>query len=251
MSWTNEQEEILKTFAEKSACYRLLNYESYVSYKSVDTKFALPIIFLSTIAGSLSLASSNFPTWKDQIILCCSIISVLVGILGTLQRFLNTSELTSQFYSSSIEFGRLSRDIGIMLILPREDRPVAGAKYLENCSTEYNRLLDSAPAPSKNILAEFEKKYKNTQMAKPDLVALTPVTISKKVQTSAKNVVSHNGHKQKQEHKKELEELRQSGVVSRKTSLQNVLSELPQVSEEGSDIEMGDTTDTKKLIVSK
>ena len=246
-NWTSEQEDILKTFAEKSACYRLLNYESYISYKSVDTKFALPIIFLSTIAGSLSLSSNNFPIYKDYIQFGCSVITVLVGILGTLQRFLNTSELTSQFYTSSIEFGRLSREISIVLTLPRDDRPVPGAKYLETCSTEYNRLLDSAPAPSKTILTAFEKKYKNSQMAKPDLISLTPVSISKKIQTNAKQVMTNGSSKQKHESKKELDELRQSGVVSRKSSFNNVLAELPIIDDD-EDIEMGETSHTKRLV---
>ena len=132
MTWTPEQETILKAFAEKSACYRYLNYDSYIYYKAIDQRFSLPIIVLSTLAGSASLGSNNLPEWSNIITLASAVVNIITGIMGTLQRFLNTSELTAQHFTSSVEFGRLSRDITVMLTLPRDDRNVDGSKFLES-----------------------------------------------------------------------------------------------------------------------
>lgn len=221
MGWTTEQELILKTFAEKSACYRYLNYDSYIYYKTIDQRFSLPIIVLSTLAGSASLGGNNLPEWSRYITLCSAIVNIITGIMGTVQRFLNTSELTAQHFTSSVEFGRLSRDISVTLTLPRDDRSVDGVKFLETCANEYNRLVDQSAAPPKFILRHFEKKFKTNTICKPDLVALSPVSInsSKSLRGSLTN--STNSNKTEME----LQMLRRSSIVKNNKNLRD--SDLP------------------------
>lgn len=239
MSWTPEQENILKTFAEKSACYRYLNYDSYIYYKTIDQRFSLPIIVLSTLAGSASLGSNNLPQFSDVIILGSAIVNIITGILGTLQRFLNTSELTAQHFTSSVEFGRLSRDITVMLTLPRNDRSTDGVKFLESCANEYNRLVDQSAAPPRFILRRFEKKFKNNPICKPDLVALSPVNIN--TTKPLKNVTIHKAETERKAKEMELQLLRESSIVSKNNkSLKNVfegLSEVPEIPSNNSDSE--------------
>lgn len=222
-TWSDDQELILKSFAEKSACYRYINYECYTYYKNVDQKFSLPVIILSTLAGSASLGSGNIPTWASIITLSSAVINIITGILGTLQRFLNTAELTSQHFTSSVEYGRLSRDITVMLNLPRSDRSMDGTKFLEQCKNEYNRLVDQTAAPPKFILKNFDKKFKNISMAKPDLVTLSPIQINNK-KTQLKNIIVKNTP-EKNQNRIELAELRNSNIV-RKHSLKNITEEL-------------------------
>tara|TARA_B100001287_G_C22624648_1_gene501854 strand:- start:66 stop:809 length:744 start_codon:yes stop_codon:yes gene_type:complete len=216
MSWTPEQETILKNFAEKSSCYRYLNYDSYIYYKTIDHRFSLPIIILSTLAGSASLGSNNLPEWSHIITIASAVVNIITGIMGTLQRFLNTSELTAQHFTSSVEFGRLSRDISVMLTLPRDDRTGDGTKFLETCANEYNRLVDQSAAPPKFILKKFEQKFKKTQIAKPDLVELAPVTINATSKlNNSRSIAKHSS--EKLAHEIELNKLRQSSFVRQKT----------------------------------
>lgn len=227
-TWSDDQEIILKSFAEKSMCYRYINYECYCWYKSVDQKFSLPVIILSTLAGSASLGSGNLPTYATYITLCSAVINIITGILGTLQRFLNTAELTSQHFSSSVEYGRLSRDISVMLSLPRSDRTQDGNKFLEQAKNEYNRLVDQTAAPPKFILLKFEKKFKNTQIAKPDLVNLTPININSKKGIKNINIVKNTSEKTKNQI--ELAELRNSNLVKLR-SFKNI-NEIPEVDDD-------------------
>lgn len=212
--WTPEQESILKTFAEKSACYRYLNYDAYIYYKTIDQRFSLPIIVLSTLAGSASLGGGNLPEWSSLITLCSAVVNIITGIMGTVQRFLNTSELTAQHFTSSVEFGRLSRDITVTLTLPRDDRSADGIKFLETCANEYNRLVDQSAAPPKFILRAFEKKFKNVNICKPDLVALAPVTVN--CSKSVNKLLVNSTPKQRTE--MELQLLRQSSIVRKKNN---------------------------------
>lgn len=218
-SWSESQEQILKHIAEKSMCYRYINYECYTHYKGVDQRFSLPVIILSTLAGSASLGSGNIPEFARIITICSAVINIVTGILGTLQRFLNTAELTSQHFTSSVEYGRLSRSISVMLALPRCDRPLEGHKYLEACKLEYDRLVDQTAAPPRFILKQFENKYNNTNIVKPDLVSLTPVSINN---ASAKKYVALNTpHKSnaRREQEIELQTLRENKLVKAQSVL--------------------------------
>lgn len=209
----------MKTFAEKSSCYRYLNYDSYIYYKTIDQRFSLPIIVLSTLAGSASLGSNNLPEWSNLITLASACVNIITGIMGTLQRFLNTSELTAQHFTSSVEFGRLSRDITVMLTLPRDDRNVEGSKFLETCANEYNRLVDQSAAPPKFILKRFELKFKNNPITKPDLVELSQVNINNS--KIIKNSITKHSLERKN-HDIEIGQLRQSSIVSKNTSMKNL-----------------------------
>lgn len=217
MTWTPEQETILKTFAEKSSCYRYLNYDSYIYYKTIDHRFSLPIIILSTLAGSASLGSNNLPEWATIITLASAVVNIITGIMGTLQRFLNTSELTAQHFTSSVEFGRLSRDVTVILALPREDRNVDGNKFLETCANEYNRLVDQSAAPPKFILKKFETKFKKTVIAKPDLVELSPVNVNTNSKITKSLTQLTKSSSEKRANELELSKLRQSSIVKQKT----------------------------------
>jgi hypothetical protein len=179
-SWSEDHELILKQIAEKAACYRYINFESYNHYKKVDQRFALPVIVLSTLAGSASLGSGNVPTYAAYITIGSALINIITGILGTLQKFLNTADLTTHHFTASVEYGRLSREIGIMLNLPKQERTQEGPKFLEYAKSDYNRLVDSTPAPPGFILREFEKKFSTNELAKPDLISLVPININTK-----------------------------------------------------------------------
>lgn len=179
-SWSEDHELILKQIAEKAACYRYINFESYNHYKKVDQRFALPVIVLSTLAGSASLGSGNVPTYAAYITIGSALINIITGILGTLQKFLNTADLTTHHFTASVEYGRLSREIGIMLNLPKQERTQEGPKFLEYAKGDYNRLVDSTPAPPGFILRDFEKKFSTNELAKPDLISLVPININSK-----------------------------------------------------------------------
>ena len=220
-SWTEDHEIILKQIAEKSACYRFINFECYNHYKKIDQRFSLPVIVLSTLAGSASLGSGNVPTYATIITLSSAVINIVTGILGTLQKFLNTTELTTQHYTSSVEYGRLSREIGVMLTLPKQDRTQEGPKFLEYAKGEYNRLVDQTPAPPSFILSKFEKKFTQNELAKPDLITLAPISINTKKKQVKAPIIPINGN-QRTMQDIELDSIRQKSFVRKNTFKQGM-----------------------------
>lgn len=220
-SWTEDQEIILKQIAEKSSCYRYINFECYNHYKKIDQRFSLPVIVLSTLAGSASLGSGNVPAYAGYITVSSAVINIITGILGTLQKFLNTTELTSQHYTSSVEYGRLSREIGIMLNLPKQDRTQEGTKFLEYAKGDYNRLVDQTPAPPTFILTKFEKKFVANELAKPDLITLAPININTK-KKNTKGPILPVSTSQRTIHDIELDSIRQKSFVKKNTFRQGL-----------------------------
>lgn len=216
-SWTEDHEIILKQIAEKSACYRYINFECYNHYKKIDQRFALPVIVLSTLAGSASLGSGNVPAYAAYITIASAIINIITGILGTLQKFLNTTELTSQHFTSSVEYGRLAREIGIMLNLPKQDRTQEGPKFLDYAKGDYNRLVDQTPAPPTFILNQFEKKFGTNEVAKPDLITLVPININTKKLKNTKIPMIPVNASQRTINDIELDTIRQKSFVKKNT----------------------------------
>ena len=236
-SWTEDHELILKQIAEKSSCYRYINFECYNHYKKIDQRFSLPVIVLSTLAGSASLGSGNVPAYATYITLSSAVINIITGILGTLQKFLNTTELTSQHYTSSVEYGRLSREIGIMLHLPKQDRTQEGPKFLEYAKSDYNRLVDQTPAPPGFILSKFEKKFTQNELAKPDLVTLAPVSINTKKKNIKAPILPVNTATRSASNI-ELDSIRQQSFVRKNTFKQNLNETLQTSASSGAGLAM-------------
>jgi hypothetical protein len=130
---------------------------------------------------------------------------------------LNTTELTSQHFTSSVEYGRLAREIGIMLNLPKQDRTQEGPKFLDYAKGDYNRLVDQTPAPPTFILNQFEKKFGTNEVAKPDLITLVPININTKKLKNTKIPMIPVNASQRTLNDIELDTIRQKSFVKKNT----------------------------------
>ena len=72
--------------------------------------------------------------------------------------------------------GQLSRNIRLQLALPREERKKEGLKFVEECKSEYDRLLEQSPPVPKKILMNFEKEYPiEGVFTKPEILSVRPI----------------------------------------------------------------------------
>ena len=60
-AWSPQQEQILKTWGEASACYRYMHNHAFLIYKKQNMHFSLPVIILSTVTGTANFAQSSLP----------------------------------------------------------------------------------------------------------------------------------------------------------------------------------------------
>jgi len=177
--WHTQQEIILKSWGEASACLRVMHFKSYLKFKSQNFNFTLPIIVISTVTGTANFAQETFPESIRQFVpIGIGGLNLVGAIMTTITTFLKVTELMEAHRVASISYGKLARDITLELLLPISERHHHGGSMIDRCSAEYDRLIEQSPPVPKGILHRFENTYKNhDEFEKPGINTITPITI--------------------------------------------------------------------------
>ena len=61
--WVKQQELILKKWSEEAAAFRFMHDRSYKRFARLHMNFSLPVIILSTIAGTANFSTGSFPVF--------------------------------------------------------------------------------------------------------------------------------------------------------------------------------------------
>jgi len=168
--WTLEQEELLAEWAEKAACYRWLHNKSEKYYRVRNYSFTIPVIILSTLTGTANFAMDSFipDDYKKMAMGIVGGVNIFAGILSTLQNFLRYAELMESHRSISVSWSKFSRNIAVELALDTKRRKHAG-DFLKICRAEFDRLIEQAPSVDDSIIKEFNKKFKEIDIIKPEI----------------------------------------------------------------------------------
>lgn len=216
--WHPQQEVVLKTWGEASACYRYMHHKTFKRLKRSSLWFSLPIIVISTLTGTANFAHDSVPlSIKLYAPLIIGAFNIFGGLLSTVQQFLKVNEMMESHRVSAMGFSKLSRHIRLELSLPIKDRARHGIEMINLCQVEYDRLLEqSQPIPSA-VVAEFNKEFpvsntasSNITLWRPDIITIHPIVPysealrSVPVVTDTKKYVID-----------EMEQLKQRGVVSK------------------------------------
>ena len=175
--WNKQQENILKSWGEASACYRYMLYKAFIMYRKRSMRFTLPIIILSTITGTANFAQQSFPrSIVHYVPISIGGLNIITAIMTTVMQFLKVNELMEGYRSSSIQFGKLSRTIRLELSLPIKNRNQHGHEFLELCKNEYDRLIEQCPPIPSNIIKSFEKDFPGDSFIfKPEIIKIKPI----------------------------------------------------------------------------
>ena len=179
--WTKEQENLLAEWSEKASAYRWLHSRSEKRYRCRNYSFTIPVIILSTLTGTANFAMDSFvPEDKKQIAMAAvGSVNIFAGILSTLQNFLRYSELMEGHRIALVAWSKFSRDIAVELALdPNMRRPAFD--FLTVCRAEFDRLIEQSPSIDDPIINQFQYKFKDTKIHKPEICnGLHPCNIFK------------------------------------------------------------------------
>lgn len=168
--YTAELEKMFSEEGERAQGLAWLHYQAAEIFLKKNTRLALPIIVLSTLAGTASTASTSlFP--NPQIAnVCVGALSIFVGILGTVQAYLRYSQLAETHRMTSISYAKLNKFIQVEMTLNRKDR-IRAADLLKMVRDQLERLLETAPPIPPPIVAEFKIRFKDSvaNVALPDI----------------------------------------------------------------------------------
>ena len=166
--WHHQQMVILKEWGEKAAGYRWMHERAAARYKKMHMNFSLPVIILSTLAGTANFAQSSFTgvlaTWGPQII---GGVNLIAGMITTIAQFLKIGELMEGHRVASVGFGKFSRAIAVELALPSTDRSMDGDEFLDKMRMEFDALLEASPSIPVDLGQLYLKTIRGIETANP------------------------------------------------------------------------------------
>ena len=181
ITWTKELEQFFKNSGEKALCLSSLHKHSENVYSYKRTFIDLPVIVLSTAAGSLSIGSSSIFGEENEKVasLGIGVLSLIVGITNTVGSYFSWGKRSETHRISHIEYAKLSRFLRLELTLPRSER-MKPAELLKLVRSDWERLAEIAPIVPKKVIKEFKARYKRkrSSICLPDeLNGLDPIMI--------------------------------------------------------------------------
>jgi hypothetical protein len=170
--WSDGIELALNEIKTKSFNQSDYHKQNYYFYKGYIKYFRTPTIILSGMNSVFSVGLQPYLPQGIISVLCCS-ISLICGIIASVELFLGIQNIMEKELITSKEFYILSSDIFKTLSVERKYRTLDGKVYLDNVHTKYCNLIEQCNLLNKKI-ESFEiidfietninyKEDKNTQ----------------------------------------------------------------------------------------
>lgn len=177
--WKEEEEKILREWADKAQCYEIMNTKSHEIYKFRNTLFVIPVIIISTITGTANFAQDRVPAqYVSTFVMVVGAFNILAGIITTISQYLKVAELNESYRVGALQWGKFYRNIKTELIKHPLDR-MEPSSMLSMCKEEFDRLMEIYPTIPPKVITDFNNKFKNnTEISKPeicDIIEPTPV----------------------------------------------------------------------------
>ena len=168
MEWNSQLEKVISEQGEKCLSYFWLHDRAEKKYNSLDVWVNVPVIVLSTLAGSASIGSESLFKGFDQASVIIGIVSIMVGILNTLGSYFSWSKRSEGHKISSISYNKAYNFIKIELSLPRNQR-TEPSEFLKLIKNELERLKEISPQIPDSAIREYNLKFadKYVDVGKP------------------------------------------------------------------------------------
>ncbi len=178
--WKEEEESLLKEWADKAQCYELLHHKSHIVYKRRHAWFVIPVIIISTVTGTANFAQDKITNESDKNVFVMVVggFNIFAAIITTISQFLKISEMNEGHRVASYSWGKYYRHIRTELAKHPLDR-INPTDMLAMAKEEYDRLLELSPMIPKHVIAEFNKTFlRNNKIAKPEICdVIIPTTV--------------------------------------------------------------------------
>ncbi len=167
--WTSELENLLVTWAEKASGYALLHNRSVALFKHRNLYLTIPAALFAYSAAAVTLLADGEQdnSWR---IVVAGLGSLISGMLVNFQEMFTFKELSEQHRLSQLGFLAYFRDISCELSIPKSQRKEAN-EYVTLKRLEMDKLLEHAPDIPPRIVRDFDEKFADAKIHKPDVVS--------------------------------------------------------------------------------
>jgi len=156
-TWDEQEEVILKKWAEKALCYKLMHDRAHKRYWCLNSWFAIPCIIFSTVTGISGFAQDSFgDSYKYYIVYTMAGINILIAILQTISQYLTIAQKVEAHRVANISWDKFSRKIAIELSKDRQSRQNVG-EFLANSQEIYDRMIENTPSLPQDTIRWFRK----------------------------------------------------------------------------------------------
>lgn len=171
LEWNDATERLLVEWSEIASCYVWIYDKGYRKYSSLNYKYSIPIIVLSTVTGTLSM-SLNTILPSDYITtgqVALGSVNIFTGIITTLQNFFKYAQHSESHLNASTEWAKFERNLKIELSIERHNRKSA-PDFIRIARHDYEKLLNNNPIIPMDIIEDFRKTVSDLKIAKPILI---------------------------------------------------------------------------------
>jgi len=176
--WNEQLEEILSQEGEKALCFSWLHNKAQLRVSKMDTYIALPVIVLSTIAGTGSIASQSLFNGSQAASVAIGGISLLVGVMNTISNYFGFAKRSEAHRISTLTYAKIHKFIVIELSLPRKERMKA-KDMLKIIREQLERLSEISPQLPEATIKEFNHRFHDQKnVSKPEITnGLDPINV--------------------------------------------------------------------------
>lgn len=200
--WNDEDELLLKEWADHAQCYRWLHERSYSLYERLNYNYSIPVIVLSNVTGTASFGVQSISIdYREYASMGIGVLNLIAGIISTVAQFKSIIPKLKTHLTSFVDWSKFYQNIRFELAKRPENRESVD-KFMNDAKEEYSRLIEVSPLPPSSVIEQFNKTFKRVPISKPEIcnsLKETPIYIrnenEQKVAEPAPNVVEENKQK--------------------------------------------------------
>jgi hypothetical protein len=171
--WSKQNEALLAQWADISSCYRYMHDRAEKIFKTKALLINSSVIVISSVAGFANIGVQSLFENNEEALKYASFaiggVSLLAGMLTTLNNLLKWSQLEEGNRVASIAWGKFQRLIAVELALKPDDR-MDSMDFLKICRAELDRLIEQSPPIPGAVIKQFEDKFGTIKdIKKPDI----------------------------------------------------------------------------------
>ncbi len=165
--WSSDIELVLSKLALNCNTLSYQYKKNFRYYKHKNKYFAVPNLIITSIAAVLS---TQLQPYTDQTTITTIITGMLVvsSIIQGIRMFLQIDGNMNSSNESTHIFQTIATDIQVMLLLARENRPVAGIDFYKEIIDRYHRAMGD----SKLLRSKFKDALFEIDCSKEDELSL-------------------------------------------------------------------------------
>ena len=194
VSWHSQLERVISDEGERCLCFSWLHGKSQKMFSKLNTMISIPVIIMSTIAGSASIGSTNLFSNATLAGVSIGAVSLMVGVLNTISSYFGWAKRSEAHRIAAVTYEKVYRFILIELAMPREERMVA-RDMLKVVRDQCDRLQETSPQIPDQIISEFKKRFGDStpDLKKPEITnGLDPIFVySADAATISRRTVRH------------------------------------------------------------